>query len=251
MMKKPKRTLVSKNQLQKATHVFKKVFLTGLCFAFISCSSDDDSTDMNSDEFTNGILNAIVEIMGQENIDMVENDLEMIIHRGENPPNIDDITVLFSPVILMATNVPSDFTFPGQTFDDAYIRLHNYNSENYTIRFDRGQDIDPEPHFGEGSYIIGEGNNFTVFGPQESTYPEGTVLSMNVFSGTLTEDGIANAYYALIMLDNAGNPGLIPNDTGRSFEDGDQFSEFTEWPYDENFTGRSNNQKGFMSIIEN
>lgn len=249
MMKKTKRTQVPKNYLQKATYLFKRSFLIGLCFAFISCSSDDDS--MDTDGFTDGILDAIIEIMGQENIDMVENDLEMIIHRGENPPDIDDITILFSPAIMMATNVPGDFTFPGQTFNDAYIRMHNYNSENYTIRFDRGQDNDPEPHFGEGSYIIGEGNSFTVFGPQESTYPEGTVLSMNVFSGTLTEDGIADAYYALIMLDNAGNSGLIPNDTGRSFEDGDQFSEFTDWPYDENFTGRSNSKKGFMSLFDN
>lgn len=228
-----------------ATNAFVAIFIVALT----SCSSDDDMSD--SDNFTDGILNDIVAIMGQENIDMVENDLEMIIHRGENPPNIDDITVLFSPTILMATNVPGDFAFPGQTFNDAYIRMHNYNSETYTIRFDRGQDSDPEPHFGEGSYIIGEGNNFTVFGPQESTYPEGTVLSMNVFSGTLTSDGIANAYYALIMLDNAGNSGLIANDTGRSFEDGDQFSEITDWPYSENSTGRPSNQNGLKSFLDN
>lgn len=233
----------------KLTKIVANAFFAILVIALTSCSSDDDKT--TSDQFTNGILNSVIEILGQENIDMLENDLEMIIHRGENPPDIDDITILFSPTIMMATNVPGDFAIPGQLFADVYIRLHKYNSENYTIRFDRGQDLDPEPHFGEGSYIIGEGNSFTVFGPQESTYPEGTVLSMNVFSGTLTEDGIANAYYALIMLDNAGDPSLIPNDTGRSFEDGDQFSEFTVWHYDENFTGRTNSKKGLMSLFDN
>lgn len=249
MMKRTKITSISNNNFKKATRFFTVAFFASICFAFVSCSSDDDS--MSNDAFTDGILNMIIQIMGQENIDMVENDLEMIIHRGENPPNIDDITVLFSPAVLMATNVPGDFAFPGMTFDDAYIRMHNYNSENYTIRFDRGQDTDPEPHFGEGSFIIGEGNNFTVFGPQESIHAEGTVLSMNVFSGTLTEDGIANAYYALIMLDNAGNSGLIPNDTGRSFEDGDQFSEATEWPYEEGNGVRSSSNKGFMSLFQN
>ncbi len=234
---------------KKFSKTIKGAFLAFLLVGLASCSSDDDS--MSNDAFTDGILNTIIQIMGQENIDMIENDLEMIIHRGENPPNIDDITILFSPAVLMATNVPGDFAFPGQTFDDAYIRMHNYNSENYTIRFDRGQDVDPEPHFGEGSFIIGEGNSFTVFGPQESTYPEGTVLSMNVFSGTLADGGIANAYYALIMLDNAGNSGLIPNDTGRSFEDGDQFSEATEWPYDENDGLRSSSFKGFMTLFQN
>lgn len=240
-----------KSIMMKVAKLTKIAFMALFCIAMTSCSSDDDNVNGDSQNFTDGILNTILEIMGQQNIDMIENDLEMVIHRGENPPAIDDITVLFSPAILMATNVPGDFAFPGLPFNDAYIRLHNYNSETYTIRFDRGQDSDPEPHFGEGSFIIGEGNNFTVFGPQESTYPEGTVLSMNVFSGTLTEGGIANAYYALIMLDNAGNPTLIPNDTGRSFEDGDQFSEITTWPYEQGTTGRSYSLNGFMSLIEN
>jgi hypothetical protein len=244
-------TLNKTKPVMKHSRILANAFIAILVIALTSCSSDDDNIEQESEIFTNGILNAIVEIMGQENIDMIENELGMVIHRGENPPYMDDITVLFSPAILMVTNVPGDFATPGQTFNDAYIRMHNYNSENYTIRFDRGQLADPEPHFGEGSYIVGEGNNFTVFGPQESSYPEGTVLSMNVFSGTLTEDGIADAFYALIMLDNAGNSGLIPNDTGRSFEDGDQFSEITEWPFDERGIAIFDSNKGCMSMLDN
>lgn len=250
-MKTKERKQHSKNKEQTITSLFKKAFLVSFCFAFIACSSDDDGAGANNEDFTDGILNTIVDIMGQENIDMVENDLDMVIHRGDNPPNIDDITVLFSPAILHETTVPDDFAEPGQTFNDAYIRLHNYNNQDYTIRFDRGQDSDNEPHFGEGSYIIGEGNNFTVFGPQESQYTEGTVLSMNVFSGTLTPNGIENAFYALIMIDNAGVSSLIENGTGRSFEDGDQFSESLEWPYDERRPMNTNNGlKGFMSTFE-
>lgn len=227
--------LKSTTNLKQCKNAIKKGLILVFVISLTACSSDDEGAD-SSDGFSDGVLNEVIEIMGEENIKMLEEELDMVIYRGENPPNMEDITVLMSPVVLVETNVPGDIAFPGMPFNDAYIRMHNYNSEEYSIQFDRGQDSDPEPHFGEGSFIIGEGNNFTVFGPQESEYENGTVLSMNVFSGTLTDDGIADTYYALIMLDNAEDPTLIPNDTGRSFEDSDQFSESTEWPYEDKHT---------------
>lgn len=205
------------------------VFFVTLMLGFSSCSNEDDSAN---GEFTDGVLNDIIDVVGEDNLVMIEEDLEVTIHRGETPPELEDIVVLMTPTVLTETNVPDDYASPGTTFNDAYIRIHNFNASEYEVQFDRYETSQVEPHYGEGSFVIGEGNNFTVFGPQEmeGSGDYGNVLSMNVYSGTLTDDGIENPQYALVMLDNGDNPGLIPNDTGRSFEDGDGFSDNTEWP---------------------
>lgn len=222
---------------------FQRFFLlisTALFMLFISCGTESNDIDEN-ERFEDGILTEINELLGEELMDILENELEMPIHRGDSPPDINSsfgklkqqagITFLMSPTILLKTNVPQDegVREPGSSFSDGYIRFSNQSAQNYTIDFDLTNPGDA-PYVGDGSYIIGQDNRFSVFGILESVRDEGTVITMNIFSGILTEDGISEPHYCFFMVDNGGVSGILPNGTGRSFEDADGFAVISAWP---------------------
>ena len=72
--------------------------------------------------------------------------------------------------------------------------------------------------------IIGEGTFFSVFVKQELEDGNGhTYIGVEAISGDLFDTGIIDFQMANMMLDDRGNPNgnLIPNNTGRLFEDGD------------------------------
>lgn len=83
---------------------------------------------------------------------------------------------------------------------------------------------------GDGFFIIGEGKNFTFIGPEYEDYEAGTVLTINIFSGSVEEDGILNAFEGIVMIENHGISGFIANGTGKVFRDGDGFADLQEWP---------------------
>lgn len=61
-------------------------------------------------------------------------------------------------------------------------------------------------------------------------YDEGTVLTVNIFSGSVEEDGISNTFGGIVMIENHGVSGYIANGTGKVFRDGDGFADLEDWP---------------------
>ena len=60
-----------------------------ICFVtFLSCSS---STEAEAELYQDGIHVDIIDLMGEEMIDYFENDLDITIHRGDNPPYFEPI----------------------------------------------------------------------------------------------------------------------------------------------------------------
>ncbi|TVR17838.1 MAG: hypothetical protein EA391_03725 [Balneolaceae bacterium] len=218
------------------------VFITIIAFLLISCGTESNDID-ETDGFRDGILNEIWELLDEGMISSLENDLGMPIHRGANPPDFsaffdeemrgDGVTFEMAPHLLHRSTVESDQgnNEPGTPWAPRAFRFSNQNLQNYTINFaTRASQTDDNTVAANGSYIIGFDNHFTMFAFLENVRGEGVVKSLRMFSGILTDQGVSEPYTSTFMIDNSGIRGVIPNGTGRSFVDGDDFAEIIPWP---------------------
>lgn len=176
-----------------------------------------------------GLPDEFVAQVGEETLEAVEQDLDVTINRGGSPPTFNSEYVA-SPYVLTATTVPGDAFFPGDEFADQYFKFFDQNESEQTVSVQvaQGNTIGE----GLGGYISGRLNRFTVFvivDSVRSTDGAQTKL-LRVFSGTLRSGGVSDYQHALVMLDDGGNDGFIPNDTGRAFSDGDDFAGLSPFP---------------------
>ncbi|WP_234570995.1 hypothetical protein [Rhodohalobacter sp. 614A] len=229
-----------------------------IVFAFslltLSCDTTDSGNDQEEIRFKDGIPVEVMNLLGEDMLKVIENDLKMPIHRGDNPPDIVAMlsktaqekssgavgkTVVMSPLLLLETNVPSDAGSyePGHEFIDEYFRLSS-NPDEFLVIVER-RSVSPSDgkiyatSIPADFMVGGEGNRFTIYGQNETVYEdkEGTSLAMRIFSGVFTEDGaISSPHYSIFMIDDGGVEDIIPSGTGRSFMDGDGFATVTTWP---------------------
>lgn len=225
---------------------FRVHFLPFTIMLFIilisACGTDDESGEEN--RFENGISIEVRELVGEETLLIIEDELEIPVHRGDNPPDIaamlapevqksflseNGVVIEMIPLNFLKSNIPNDGLEPGTRFNDFYLRFSNQDMDDYTVDFET---IHPggNPYIGNTSLIIGNGNSFTIFGPSESQREGETILSVEIFSGTITDEGISSPYSGFIMVDNGGLSSLVDNGSGRSFEDGDGQAELSTWP---------------------
>lgn len=203
----------------------KIVMILFITFLLASCKK----TGSSSPEFEDGILIEISEKISPDILDIIENELDMPIHRGDNPPMVDG-TFIMNPYVLHRTNVQNDRE-PGYLFAPLHMRLSGQNSENYTINFDTVHStISEAPSFGPGSFIIGNGKRFSVFGFQQQQFDGVTIHLLSILSGILEEDGISSPHRLFFMIDNGGLSNRLPNNTGRSFVHGNNKAPFASWP---------------------
>lgn len=198
------------------------LFLALIAIAFGACKKDGD--DSGSDLLgANGLPKPVNTIVSEEIINSMKS-LGLTINTGENPPSISG-TYLASPFVLKGTNVPSDYAI-GTPFADYLATFSNQNNDNLSITLSYTSST--ETGTGIGSYISGSGNNFTVFAKTNSQRSGTTAEVIQVISGTISNTGISNFYYANFMLNNNGDDSnWIGNGTGRILYDSDGFSEKT------------------------
>lgn len=203
---------------------------------FITCKSGNTVNV----EFEDGISEPIRELIGEDLLNVLENELGFTIYRGKNPPNVESrllsssssigqATVKMRPVILVATNVPNDANPPGGRFRDTLFRFTNQDNKNLMVDFDRIV-LGSDPFLGDNSFIIGKGKKFTIFGKQLHIEDQDTVVSVNFLSGTIEDNGIREAMGGIMVVKNQGLESFIPRGTGRVFKDEDDFSELGKWP---------------------
>jgi hypothetical protein len=161
-----------------------------------------------------------------DNILEAISELGMQINEGKNPPNIEGtyfidtlLMVENTTGITIATQYNKKVTFSGQDNTVLTINAH------YTLQIDNN--AGPMSSSGPGSYIVGEGNKFTVV--VDGTREQGgyTAKTVEIFSGEISDQGILNYHWAVMMVDNNGDPlnAWIPNGTGYAKRDGDGISE--------------------------
>jgi len=200
---------------------FTKLLCISLCTcAIISCQEDE--TDPSRKQ--------VEDFLSPEAVKALE-DLGFDINLGDNPPTVEG-TYLSEPVLL-ETSVPDDPSVPGDRFPDLTFTLSNQVGSSITFESSDGTFTGG----GSGSLIIGSGGGaiggearFTVFVKQDAIDNNGVrFVATTAISGDMFFDPsgdpirILDYQSASLMIDNSGNPNgdLLPNNTGRIFEDED------------------------------
>lgn len=170
----------------------------------------------------NGLTEEINAFIPDSILNILE-DLDMPINEGFDPPNIVG-KYFVTPSLLKSTNIPNDYDI-GYKFADLTIEFYNFNPEELTLTVK--QSTSTSEGDGTGSFIVGTGNNFSVFAELRNEFDNGSksVLGI-VYSGEITENGIRDFHSSLVMLDDFGdvNNELIAIGQARVFLDGDGFS---------------------------
>lgn len=174
------------------------IFISGILF--VSCKKDKKEDSKVED---NGLTQEINNLIPDSIITAMV-DLGMPINRGGTPPVLAG-TYLANPFILKASNILYDN--PGNAFADYYVTFYDQNNDNLSIKLDYTNG--PESGSGLGGFIVGTGDQFSVFAEVNSTYSTFNAKLVQVISGKLTAEGIKDFYFANFMLDNFGNPGQV------------------------------------------
>jgi hypothetical protein len=172
-----------------------------------------------SEDINNLIPDNILEAIG---------DIGIEINGGKNPPNIEG--TYFVDTLLLVKTTAGDIAEQW----NKYVTFYGQDNTTLTINADYTMQVDnsagPMSSKGPGSYIVGEGNKFTVI--VDGTREQGGFIAktVEIFSGEISDAGIINYHWAVMMVDNSGNPlGVwIQNSTGYTKKDGDGFSERVE-----------------------
>jgi len=198
--------------------LFIFLFVFGIFFA--ACEEEEKS-DSNDDKKVeeNGLTEEINNFLPDSIITEME-DLGMILNTGGSPSDVTG-TYEVTPFILDSSNISSDYS--GMAFADLRFKLYDQNNEDLTIKVDYVNG--PEEGSGLGSFIVGEGNEFTVVSEVTTVAYSDTAVAAMVFSGELQDDGINEFYYANFMIENNGSSYFIKNGQGRVIYDSDGFSD--------------------------
>lgn len=188
-------------------------YLPLLLLAFLenSCCKDHSDIIPGQNFIPADILDQIVE-NGQ------------VIYEGFNPPVLNG-KYLMSVATLVSSNF-SDQLSPGDTFVDAIIEFSKFNANSLTLEV-AIEEVGVLKGDGFGSFISGEGDNFTIYVRIDSKDTLGhEFLQADVYSGTMDDNGIIDLQRSVFMIDDKGDPngGYIENGQGRLIIDGDGFS---------------------------
>lgn len=198
------------------------LLLTGIVLAGLaSCGSDDDNSPAD-----NGLSTDINNLVSESLLNEMKT-LGMPINAGTTPPDLGG-AFHASPLVLKATNIEDDYYQPGHVFSDYDVTFFEQNNETLTIKitYENG----PEMGEGIGSFIAGAGNKFSVFTETIATANGDEARLIQITSGTMTDSGIQDLYYANFMLDNGENVSnyWINDGSGRISFDEDGVSEKVE-----------------------
>ena len=197
--------------------------LVMLLVGVASCKKKDDNLIED-----NGLSKDINDFVPQDILDILDS-LGMPINTGGNPTNIEG-TFFFSPDILKASNRSNDVI--GDKYHDVTVSFLNQDNKNLSLTTKYVDNAGSQEGNGYGSFIVGEGNDFTVFAKIKTIdlqYND-SALSTMIYSGTITAQGIENLHMALVLLDDYGDPNdqYIEIGDSRVFYDQDGLSERTE-----------------------
>ncbi|MDQ1089781.1 hypothetical protein [Siphonobacter sp. SORGH_AS_1065] len=195
-------------------------FLNGLLFSLVALSCKPKQSSGFSDQ--------INKVVPKWAIDTVRKN-GMVLYEGKTPPSFEGF-FLHAPNHLMESNRPDDKI--GDVYNSMTLGFYNQNNKSLTIDMKGKSEKGTYQFTGNGAFISGNGNYFTVFleanGTTEENSSVATHKSFEIYSGELTPTGIQNLQSSLILVEK-DDPGKILINIGdcRVFKDADGFSERT------------------------
>lgn len=184
---------------------------------FSSCKKDKSLLDEN------GLTHDINDFMSQEILEILDS-LGMPINTGGNPPSIEG-SFYVDPLTLTASNRDNDVV--GNVYTSITVSFLDQNNSDLTINVEESYG-DTEGD-GKGSFIVGDAENFSVFteiSSYNSTRNDSCIIA-SIFSGNISDEGIEDLYYCLVMLEDYDDPNSYYIEVGdaRVFYDQDGLSD--------------------------
>jgi hypothetical protein len=202
-----------------------KLILLCIVLATTSCSSSDDNQDYPVVLPEPNLYDYYVDSTMQKSIDQ----LGIKIHKGTTPPTVEGVYTI-DPFYCANSNFAD--ALEGTSFGTSTLTLSNQNTARLSIDFKNflinTYDNTNETWEGKGTFISGEGNNFSILFNSDGELDKGTYIAkyknLIILSGELdTQDGkikgIKNLQMASIMSDDYKDPynTLISIGKGRLF----------------------------------
>ena len=155
----------------------------------------------------------------------------MPLYDGVHPPKVEGVYKI-DPMV--AVYCEDGVYSPGQVYGTNVIRFTNQDMEKNTVDFSHYFERMNEKGSGPGSFISGSDNHFTAYFDEEGITNGVWTKAATFISGTITEEGIKDAYYGLLMLDKGPDPYGRVMEVGyfRIYKDRDALSQFAEWQGD-------------------
>ncbi len=126
------------------------------------------SCQKEKDDLSTGFTDDIKNVVPDSTIKMLR-DLGMIIYEGKKPPIIEG-KFHFAPNLMDSSNVPNERHKKGHKFADYKYFLYQQNSSDLIIKMDSkalsifsGDTSVIGSSIGEGGFLSGYGNEFSVF----------------------------------------------------------------------------------------
>lgn len=208
---------------------FLKLTLLPLVLSFFITASYSCSSDENDNDHDNVLIkqerDRYNEIVTPAMEDVLLNKLHTTIYRGANPPNIEGF--YRAHILCEKSTIDKDYMLNTYPVDH---KMKFYNQQGLDIDMESYEvivntDYSSTKHQSEGTFISGEGDNFTIFLDDKVFSPGRDHIFFTVISGQLDKDnegkiiGIKNHEYAVIMKENYGNSDLMAIGKGRLFTD--------------------------------
>ena len=150
----------------------------------------------------------------------------MPIYSGSTPPIIEG-TWMMSPTTVVHDGQGN--WKAGKVINDVTFHFSSQNTSQNTIEYSKKESQD----YANASNVavLGKDNHFTAFLISEGKTGDISTKEAALVSGTVTDNGIKDMYYAFILLDKSADPDRKVVDVGvfRCFKDGDGLSEPTPW----------------------
>lgn len=150
-------------------------------------------------------------------------------YEGDTPPNIEDVYLASPYVYVYDSSYDGDIS--GRQIDDYYFEFTNQNSNDNTCYFRKTHSSKNAIESGK-AYIMGNGNNFTLYLNSTSTELGIYQKRVVVVSGTKTANGIKDFRQAFVLTEKENDPEetIVPVGTFRVFKDEDGLAENSTWP---------------------
>jgi hypothetical protein len=183
---------------------------------FMSCTKvpeDDGGSDSRE------LPNDVKEILTPDQQDLLE-DHGLIVNEGLNPP--DDVTGQYYSDANYCTYDSMDL-FENQFFDNYYYRFYNQNNTDFSISLDYQAEYAGDSASGQGAFITGSGDLFSVFVEVSGTSLGVNYTSVYIYSAEYTSSGLKNFTFGFIITSKGDDPFglLMPVEGHRVFEEND------------------------------
>ncbi len=146
---------------------------------------------------------SIDDVIDKETLDEIE-ESGMDLNKGLDPPDIQGKYLVDDLYLVYDSKYPPHYFDPGYIMKD-YIYTFYDQTDEHNIKVQYQAPDNPGVYGGgDGAFISGSGNKFTIYLRTKSKLTGAYLSTMQIISGEIVEEGIENMKIALIIMGKEG-----------------------------------------------